>query len=56
MAPSEMSQHYADVLRDHHDDVAVTIVPGLELDVLLEPVTLQALTTLVETLHKDAEH
>ena len=50
VAPVEMSQRYADVLRRHGDDVTVTVAPGLEHDILLEPVTLSALKALVETL------
>jgi len=50
VAPPEMSQRYADVLRSHGDDVTVTVAPGLEHDILLEPITLTTLTTLVETL------
>jgi pimeloyl-ACP methyl ester carboxylesterase len=55
VAPPEMSQHYAEVLRDRGDDVTVTLVPGLEHDILLEPVTLSALRTLVEKLKKDTQ-
>lgn len=50
VAPVEMSQRYADVLRSHGDDVTVTVAPGLEHDILLEPVTFGALRALVETL------
>ena len=50
VAPAAMSQHYADVLHSHGDDVTVTVAPGLEHDILLEPVTLDALKALVETL------
>jgi hypothetical protein len=39
-----------EVLRNHGGDVTVTVVPGLEHDILLEPVALDALTMLVETL------
>jgi pimeloyl-ACP methyl ester carboxylesterase len=56
VAPPEMSQHYAEALRSHGDDVAVTVVPGLEHDILLEPVTLETLRTLVEMLKKDPAH
>jgi pimeloyl-ACP methyl ester carboxylesterase len=54
VAPPEMSQHYAEVLRKHGDNVTMMIVPGLEHDILLEPVTSDALRTLLETLKKDA--
>jgi len=55
VAPPELSQHYAEVLRNHGGDVTVTVVPGLEHDILLEPVVLGALTTLVQTLKGDAQ-
>jgi pimeloyl-ACP methyl ester carboxylesterase len=53
VTPPEMSQHYAEALRSHGDDVTVTVVPGLEHEILLQPVTLEALRTLMETLEKD---
>ena len=43
------------MLGNHGGDVTVTVVPGLEHDILLEPVALDALTMLVETLVKDAQ-
>jgi pimeloyl-ACP methyl ester carboxylesterase len=55
VAPPGMSQRYAEVLREHHDDVALTIVPGLEHDILLEPATFEALKALLETLGKAAQ-
>jgi pimeloyl-ACP methyl ester carboxylesterase len=55
VAPAEMSERYAEVLRNHVDDVKVTIMPGLEHDILLEPVTLEALRTLVEMVRKDTD-
>jgi len=54
VAPVEISQRYADVLRRHGDDVTLTVAPGLGHDILLEPITLSVLTTLVETLKTDA--
>ena len=41
---------YAEALRAQGINVTVAIVPGLEHDMLLEPVALEALTNLVETL------
>jgi predicted esterase len=55
VTPPELTQHYAEALRSLGDDVTVTIAPGLEHDILLEPVTLDVLKTLVETLKKDAQ-
>jgi pimeloyl-ACP methyl ester carboxylesterase len=55
VAPAELSQHYAEVLRNDGDDVTLTIAPGLEHNILLEPVALDGLATLVETLKKDAQ-
>jgi len=55
VAPAEMSQHYAEVLRDHGADVTVTIALGLEHDILREPVTFGVLRTLVETLKNNAQ-
>jgi pimeloyl-ACP methyl ester carboxylesterase len=56
VAPAKLSQQYAEVLRHHGDDVTLTIAPGLEHNILLEPATLDGLGTLVETLKKDAKH
>jgi acetyl esterase/lipase len=50
VTPSELSERYAEALRPHGINVTVAIVPGLEHDILLEPVALEALTHLVETL------
>ena len=44
-----------EVLGNHGSDVTVTVVPGLEHDILLEPVAFDALTMLVETLVRDAQ-
>ncbi|HEX3397048.1 MAG TPA: prolyl oligopeptidase family serine peptidase [Steroidobacteraceae bacterium] len=52
VAPAAMSKHYADVLRSHGDDVTLTILPGLEHEILLEPATYDALTELLRTLAK----
>jgi pimeloyl-ACP methyl ester carboxylesterase len=50
VAPPEMTERYADALRRYGDDVTVTVASGLGHDILLEPVTLTALTTLVQSL------
>lgn len=50
VAPPDFSRRYAEALRRHGGDVAVAIIPGLEHDILLEPVTFDALETLVEAL------
>lgn len=55
VAPPELSQNYADALRKRGIDVTVTIAPGLEHDILLEPVTFDNLRTLVATLQEDAK-
>lgn len=50
VAPPELSQHYADALRKNRSDVTVTIASKLQHDILLEPVTLDALKALAETV------
>jgi pimeloyl-ACP methyl ester carboxylesterase len=50
VAPAAMTERYADRLRSLGDDVSVTVLPGLEHEILLEPATFGALTTLVEGL------
>jgi hypothetical protein len=50
------TQRYAEVLRKHGVDIAVTIVPGLEHDILLEPAVFDVLKALVETLKKDSQY
>lgn len=55
VASAELSQHYAEVLRKHGDDVTLTIAPGLKHNILLEPVAFDGLGTLVETLKKDVQ-
>lgn len=52
VAPPEMSEHYAEALRNHGNHAALTIAPGLEHDILLEPVTMGALKGLVEAVKK----
>jgi acetyl esterase/lipase len=50
VAPPELSQHYAETLRNHGNNAALTLAPGLEHDILLEPVAMNALKGVVETL------
>jgi predicted esterase len=50
VAPPELSERYANALRAHSGDVTLAIAPGLEHDILLESVTLDALTNLVASL------
>ena len=50
VAPPELSQHYAQALRSHVNDVTLAIIPGLGHDILLEPPILNALSTLVQSL------
>jgi pimeloyl-ACP methyl ester carboxylesterase len=50
VAPPELSQRYAEALSRHGADVAVTVAPGLGHDILLEPIALDAMTTLVKAL------
>lgn len=55
LAPPAMSQGYADRLRNRGDDVSVTVLPGLEHEILLEPATLGALTALVKGLETQVQ-
>jgi pimeloyl-ACP methyl ester carboxylesterase len=48
VAPPQLSQRYADVLRKQGDDVSLTVLPGLKHNILLEPPVFSALKTLVE--------
>ena len=50
VAPPELSQRYAEALRAHNVDATLTVVPGLEHDILLEPVKFEALKSLVREL------
>ena len=52
VAPPEISEHYAEALRSHGSHVALTIAPGLEHDILLEPVTMNALKAVVGVTNK----
>jgi pimeloyl-ACP methyl ester carboxylesterase len=50
VAPRDLSERYAEALRAHGGDVTIAILPGLEHDILLEPVTLDALRNLAASL------
>jgi pimeloyl-ACP methyl ester carboxylesterase len=54
VAPPNLTREYAEALRKRGVDVAVTIAPGLEHDILLEPVVSEQLKRLVEAVEKDA--
>ena len=49
-APPRFTQEYADALRKRGIDVAVTIAPGLEHNILLEPVVFDQLRELLTTV------
>jgi pimeloyl-ACP methyl ester carboxylesterase len=53
VAPPELTREYAELLRRHGVDAAVTIAPGLTHNILLEPVVFEQLKSLVEVLEKD---
>jgi pimeloyl-ACP methyl ester carboxylesterase len=55
LAPPAMSERFADRLRNRGGDVSVTVLPGLEHEILLEPATLSALTTLVHGLEMHSQ-
>jgi predicted esterase len=50
VAPATLTQEYADALRNHGNDVMVTVVPGLTHDILLEPIAFEQLAALVERI------
>jgi pimeloyl-ACP methyl ester carboxylesterase len=50
VAPPSMSTAYAETLKQHVSHVTLTIAPGLGHDILLEPVTYEALKSLVQGL------
>ena len=50
VAPPAMSREYAQILKKRVSDVTLTIAPGLGHEILLEPVTYEALKSLVESL------
>jgi pimeloyl-ACP methyl ester carboxylesterase len=49
VAPPELSQRYADALRKQGNDVSLTILPGLQHNILLEPAVFDALRVMVQT-------
>jgi len=55
IAPVELTQSYASALRGRGVDVAVTVAPGLEHDILREPVVLTLLKSLVEIVPRRSE-
>jgi len=56
VTPLVLSQSCTDALQDHGVDVnKMAVVPGLEHDILLEPVALDALKSLVAVLKKDGQ-
>ena len=55
VAPPSMSSNYAATLKKHVPHVTLTIAPGLGHEILLEPVTYEALKNLVESL-RQGEH
>ncbi len=50
VAPPELTQRYAEALRNHGVDVTVTTAPGLKHDILLEPVAFAELKNLVKSV------
>ena len=50
VAPPSMSSNYAKALKKHIDHVTLTIAPNLGHEILLEPVTYEALKSLVQSL------
>jgi len=55
VAPPAMSSEYAQILKKRVSDVTLTIAPGLGHEILLEPVTYEALKSLVENLRKNGK-
>jgi pimeloyl-ACP methyl ester carboxylesterase len=49
-APPRFTEGYADALRKHGLDVAVTVAPGLEHNILIEPVVFDQLKIIVDGL------
>lgn len=52
VAPPSMSTDYAEALKRRVPNVTLTVAPGLGHEVLLEPVTYDALKSLVESLRR----
>jgi acetyl esterase/lipase len=53
VAPPDLTLEYAEALRKHGVDAAVTIAPGLGHEILLEPVVMKQLQNLVQTVEED---
>lgn len=56
VAPPDFTKEYADALKKRGVDVVATIAPGLEHDILLEPIAYDQLRLLLESVEKDANH
>jgi pimeloyl-ACP methyl ester carboxylesterase len=56
VAPPSMSTDYAETLKKRVNYVTLTIAPGLGHEILLEPVTYEALKGLVESLRRGGQH
>jgi len=52
VAPPKFTERYADALRKHGVDVSVTIAPGLEHNILLQPVVFEQLKDIVDAFPK----
>ena len=55
VAPPAMSRQYVETLKKRASDVTLTVAPGLGHEILLEPVTYEALKSLVESLRKNGQ-
>jgi pimeloyl-ACP methyl ester carboxylesterase len=55
VAPPAMSREYAQILKKRVSDVTLTVAPGLGHEILLEPVTYEALKSLVESLRRNGQ-
>ncbi len=55
IAPPDLTKEYAEALRQHGVKAEVTIAPGLQHDILLEPVALEELKKLLQWLERPAK-
>ena len=55
VAPPSMSTNYAEALKKHSTHVTLTIAPELGHEILLEPVTYEALKSLVQSLRRSGQ-
>lgn len=55
VAPPSMSTHYAEALKKHGARVTLTIAPDLGHEILWEPVTYEALNSLVQSLRRSGQ-